>query len=95
MGAMRLDPACHRARHRQGCRYDSAQGNFAKAAPAQRRDRRRCGSLAAATEMFHLAANAFVDEPEGVTSETGHVRIDHRQDGGGRNRRIDRGAAGA
>jgi len=92
---MRLDPARDRARHGQGGRDDPAQRDFVQAALLQHNDRGGGRRLAAAAQIFDLAAAAFVDQPERIAPEAGHVRIDHREHSGGRDRRIDRGPASA
>ena len=95
VGGVRFDPARHGTRHRQRRRHDAAQRNLVQPARRERVQCRALGRLATAIEVANPAARTFVKQPERVAPEPRHVRIDHREHRAGRDRRVDRGAAGA
>ncbi len=79
------DEARHRDRHRPGAR------DAAGIALGGRRQRRRAGGV----EHHRTPARGIEDMVEPVAAEPRHHRLDHRERERGRDRRIDRIAAGA
>jgi len=93
MARVRLAPAIHRARHRDGGGHDAAERDLAEAARAEPLDRGGRGRRARRVERVHRAGARVVNQPERVAAHAGHVRVDHREHRGRRDRRVDRGAA--
>ena len=93
MRRMGFAPARHRTRHGERRRQDAAERDFVHAALAESFDRSACRRAAGAVEVADALLLGIVDQPERVSAQARHMRIDDAQGGACGDGRIHRGAS--
>jgi len=93
MGGMRHAPARNGAWNGERAGQRPAIRHLVEAAAREGLDRAARRGPAAAVDVAHHVGRGVVDQPEGITANTGHVGIEDGERGAGRDRRIDGRAA--